>query len=683
MTAVDWIIVVTSCALLAGFGIYSSRFMHSVADFLAANRAGGRYMLSIASAMAGTGAISAIAMFEMHANSGLPPLWWTLMSIPVGVVIILSGWVYYRFRETRCLTMAQFFEVRYSKPFRVYAAILMWLAGIVNFGIFPIVEARFFVYFLGWPQYIDLMGLQIYTVSLVMLLTLGVSTLFAILGGQITVMLTDCAQGIFCSFIYLAVCFYLLHHFGWVEITGGLQAASSPGKSMLNPFDTADADFNAWFFLIGVFGSFYGYMSWQGSAGYRASGISPHEQKMAQVIGIWRQLPLSVMFVLIPICAVALLNLPQHAGEAEHVRAALGAIDNEAIQKQMTSPIALAQMLPPGLKGLMCVVMLFFLITTQDTYLHSWGSMLVQDVIMPLRRRAFQPRQHVLLLRLSVLFVAVFSFFFGLYFVQTEYILMYMAITGAIVSGAGAVIVGGLYWRHGTALAAWVAMTIGWIMAAGSMVLSQVQAHWFPDAPPPAERGPLVNFIYWVNSIDGQVTWFWTMIFCLTSYVLISVVTGLRRPFNLEKMLHRGPYRVDDDHAIEEPRVPLWWKITGFTREFSSADRWLAVALVVWNFGWFAVFACGTIYHSITGISDSFWPGFWQTWIWTNLLIGIPATIWFAIGGVNDIRLLFLRIRSIARDSTDDGRVSKSKESPQENAVRVNQKTSSEEFAQS
>src|SRR5262245_19744031 len=132
MASIDWIIVATCGIALAVFSLYTSRFMTGVADFLAANRTGGRYMMSLAG-MSGLGAISAIALYEMYYKAGLPPVWWNLMSIPVTVIITLSGWVYYRYRETRVLTLAQLFEVRYSRKFRIYSGMITWLCGLVNF----------------------------------------------------------------------------------------------------------------------------------------------------------------------------------------------------------------------------------------------------------------------------------------------------------------------------------------------------------------------------------------------------------------------------------------------------------------------------------------------------------------------------------------------------------------------
>jgi hypothetical protein len=114
------------------------------------------------------------------------------------------------------------------------------------------------------------------------------------------------------------------------------------------------------------------------------------------------------------------------------------------------------------------------MITTDDTYLHSWGSILIQDVIMPFRKKPFTPEEHIRVLRWSIAGVAVFGFLFSLLFRQTQYILMFFAVTGAIfLGGAGSCIVGGLYWKRGTAGGAWAAMISGSLLAVGSLVIQQ------------------------------------------------------------------------------------------------------------------------------------------------------------------------------------------------------------------
>jgi len=656
MSWIDWAIVGGCMVLLTLFSVSTFRHMSGVADFLSANRSGGRYLLAIASGMSGIGAITVVAMFEAYYTAGFPPLWWTLMSIPVSVIIVLTGWVYYRFRETRCLTMAQFFEARYSRSFRIYTGILTWVSGIVNFGIFPAVASRFFVYFCGLPTSMEMGVFVIPTYVPIMVVTLGMALVYTCLGGQITVMVTDCVQGVFCGFGFIIVCVYLLYAFGWADITTALSAAPA-GASMLDPTQTSSVkDFNFWFYAIGVFGSFYGYMSWQGSQGYYSSGLNPHEQKMGQIISLWRLLPQNVMIVLIPVCAFAFMTLTQYAAEADGVRVVLAGIDNEAIRTQMTVPVVLSHILPAGIRGLFCAIMILFLITTQDTYLHSWGSIFIQDVVLPLRKRPFTPKQHVYLLRCSIVFVALFAFLFSAFFQQTTYILMFMAITGAIVSGAGVVIIGGLYWKYGTALASWAAMTIGWVIAVGKIILEQV-SHFYTDVVG-ADRGLYLQWMDWINGINNQWIWFWTMLLCIVTYVVVSLFRRRSsQGFDLDQMLNRGKYQIAEEHVVEESSPSLWWKILGFTREFSRTDRWLAVALVVWNFGWFGLFIVGTACNFMFDIPGWVWSRFWQGWIWVNLGIGLPATIWFAIGGAQDIRRLFKRLSSVERDASDDGHV--------------------------
>ena len=148
---VDLGIIGIVLAIVIGFAIYSQRFTRSVADFLSANRCAGRYLLTVASGSAGMGAISIVATWEKFYQAGFTALFWGQMLAPIGLLMALSGWIIYRYRETRAMTLAQFLEMRYSRRFRVFTGVLCWVSGVLNYGIFPAVTARFFIYFLGLP----------------------------------------------------------------------------------------------------------------------------------------------------------------------------------------------------------------------------------------------------------------------------------------------------------------------------------------------------------------------------------------------------------------------------------------------------------------------------------------------------------------------------------------------------
>ena len=90
---------------------------------------------------------------------------------------------------------------------------------------------------------------------------------------------------------------------------------------------------------------------------------------------------------------------------------------------------------------------------------------------MPFRKMQFTPKQHIWALRFSIIFVAAFAWLFSYFYRQTDYVYMFFAITGAIVSGAGAAIIGGLYWKRGGVYAAWVSFIAGAVIALTGIAL--------------------------------------------------------------------------------------------------------------------------------------------------------------------------------------------------------------------
>ena len=138
MQLIDWLIVFLVFSGMIYSVSYSKGLMKSVTDFLAAGRTAGRYVVSISSGIAGLGAISIMMFLEMGYVSGFALAWWGLSQGIIILLITVSGWVIYRFRSTRCLTLPQFFEMRYSRKFRIFTGIVAFVAGIINFGIFQI-----------------------------------------------------------------------------------------------------------------------------------------------------------------------------------------------------------------------------------------------------------------------------------------------------------------------------------------------------------------------------------------------------------------------------------------------------------------------------------------------------------------------------------------------------------------
>jgi SSS family solute:Na+ symporter len=100
--------------------------------------------------------------------------------------------------------------------------------------------------------------------------------------------------------------------------------------------------------------------------------------------------------------------------------------------------------------------------STHDSYLLCWSSVLVQDVIAPLSRRPLTTERRVTITRVLIVVIGIYIWIWGLFYTGSDDIWDYMAITGAIYStGAFAVLVGGLYWPRASSTGAFCALLAG------------------------------------------------------------------------------------------------------------------------------------------------------------------------------------------------------------------------------
>ena len=295
---VDWLIVAICLAVLV-FGVsLSKKYVQSVADFLSAGRTAGRYMITVSQGMAAIGAITIVGQWEMNYVAGFALRWWEFIMAVVLLAITVSGWVLYRFRQTRALTIAQFLEIRYSRNFRIFTGILAFISGLLNFGIFPAVSARFLIYFTGIPLYVNIFGIDVSTFPLVMASFLLISLYFVFSGGQIAVIITEFIQGVFSNFTFLVIIVFALFFVNWDQIFNAVITAPD-NASLINPYKTSEVpDFNFWYFIINVIGVIYVKLSWQGSQGFNSSAKSAHEAKMGEVLGNLRDIPKWLFLVL-------------------------------------------------------------------------------------------------------------------------------------------------------------------------------------------------------------------------------------------------------------------------------------------------------------------------------------------------------------------------------------------------
>ncbi|HEY5139851.1 MAG TPA: hypothetical protein VIJ25_11125, partial [Methylococcales bacterium] len=371
-------------------------------------------------------------------------------------------------------------EMRYGKAFRVFFGVQAFISGIMVFGIFPAVGGRFFKYYCGFPTWeVSFFGVSVdITLAIIMAILLGISLFFTFAGGQIGVIVTDFFQSVFSNIAFLAVLLFLLWMIPWDRLYQTIVQRPA-GESMIDPFDASKISvFNVWFFVIHVILQFWYYMSYQGNQGFNSSALTPHEARMAKSLGVWRMSMQGIPIVIIAVMAYVIMHHSMYSGVQQRVETCLQAVDAQTspvIRNQVMTSVVMSQFLPIGLVGAFCSVMLASFIASHDTCLHSWGSIFIQDVVLPFKKQRLTSAQHLRWLKLSAVGVAVFVFVFSLFFTQFDFIFMYLDLIGISGAGAGSVIVFGLYWRRGTTAAAFTAMIIG---VAAFIAAFAIQKYW-------------------------------------------------------------------------------------------------------------------------------------------------------------------------------------------------------------
>lgn len=348
-----------------------------------------------------------------------------------------------------------------------------------------------------------------------------------------------------------------------------------------------------------------------------------------------------------------------------------------SLYQQMMMPSVLSRIFPVGMLGLFCLLMIMLLISTDDTRIFNASSTLMQDMILPLYKKHLAPAKHLLYLRLTSIGVAIFFLIVSLFFAQLDYINMFTTIMCALwTGGAGPILVFGLYSRFGNLTGAWSAIIFG----SGTSFLGLVlQRTWAMSIYPFLERmqwvegvnsflvavsTPLDPWIHWemdplkfpINSFE---IYFISMIFSVAGYIIGSYLTY--KPFNLEKLLHRGIY------SDEPPKPKVRWtarnffsRIIGITPEYTRGDKIIAYSVFFYSI----VYQVGLVFVGIVIWNMiSPWPREWWTlkFFLTSLVIpgivGVISTVWFLIGGIYDARNLFTDLEKRVEDPDDNGQV--------------------------
>ena len=360
---IDWIIMLVPFTAVLAIAVYTRRYARDVVDYLAAGRVAGRYVICVGDVATALSVQVLVGNCESTYRAGSAMGFWGILTMPLGMFLSLAGYCVYRWRACRALSFGQFLEMRYSHSFRVTAATIRNFAEMITNSISPAIAANFFIYFLGLPHRIMLfkgtpleVNLPCFAILVAISLTLALVAIWP--AGRISLLVTDTFQGIVSYPIFVLIAGYVFFHFAWGTTIEPVIMDRVPGESFVNPFDISKLrDFNMFALGVSLMATILQRASWFGNDTSNA-GRTPHEQKMAGVLGTWRNGFAYTMVGLLTLLVITTMNHERFiqpgnpTGFSSHeTRVALlnkvasEVVPDEAVREQIAAD--LAAMAPP------------------------------------------------------------------------------------------------------------------------------------------------------------------------------------------------------------------------------------------------------------------------------------------------------------------------------------------------
>ncbi len=446
---IDWIIVMVYICIPLVIGIMVRKYIRQLSDFIVAGRSL-RIFLAIAT-LTGTelGLVTVMYNAELGFRHGFSAYHVALIESICVLAVGLTGFIVYKLRELRVMTIPEFYEMRFGRKVRIIGGTILALGGILNMGLFLQAGARFMM---GVTGYSNLAGLKIFmSVMLIMVL------IYTVLGGMVSVVLNDFLQFFVLSTAMLIGSFFVIQKIGWdtlFEIPTGVNAAS-----WFNPV-AEGSGFGTIYVIFMVALTFSAATLWQSSTLRALSAKTP---KIAKRLYVWSS-----------ISYMARRGIPMLWGVAAFIfvsqtpRLFEAFTGPDALSSQFGMPIFIAKVLPSGFLGLLTAGMMAAFMSTHDSYLLSWSSVITQDIIAPLKKNNLSDKMRLLITRVCIVIIGLFLLFWGLWFEAPVSLWNYMAVTGTIyLAGAFTVVGAGLYWKRASKTGATIALFAGLLAVLG------------------------------------------------------------------------------------------------------------------------------------------------------------------------------------------------------------------------
>lgn len=423
---IDWAFIIGFLILSLSIGLFARKQIINVDDFLLVGRRLRSFRGIATLASTEMGLVTIIYFSEEAYSNGFVAIIAGIIAALTMWVIGKTGFVIKHLRSLGIRTVPEYFQIRFRPGVRWIAGVLIFLTGILNLGIFLQVEGKFLSIAMGFPAH---------TLPVIMGIILVIVVSYTMLGGMYSVVITDVFQFIILLAGIVMITYYSLVHAGGIKgmVTTVQVHYSDAG------FNLRDAPRYGLLFIFWT-ALYYtsGWSSWQ--------PVVQRVFSMKDVATAMKLYRISSIFMFFRAC------LPMLWGIA--ALAVIGLIP----ETQTALPQMLIRIIPAGMMGFIMIGFLSASMSTYDSYLLSFSAILTQDIVAPLLKRQIDGKKRMFFIRIGIIVIGFFIYFWGIYYEFTETVFRYIALTGSLAfAGTLTGLVGGIYWKKASTTGAYLA----------------------------------------------------------------------------------------------------------------------------------------------------------------------------------------------------------------------------------
>jgi len=446
-SALDWAIVGAYLVGTVIIGLWVNRYIKGMGEFLVAGRSL-KTRLGIATMIGSElGLVTAMFAAQKGFSDGFAAFHIGLMAGIATIIVGLTGFIVVPLRKMGVMTIPEYYQKRFgSRNLRILGGFILAVAGILNMGLFLKAGAIFVS---------GITGINEDAVKWVMTAMILLVLIYTCLGGMISVIITDYVQFVVLSIGLLVTCVIAVKKIGWSTLVKGVDAIYS--DQGFNPLiaEGIGGSYVVWMFFLGVISC----AVWQ-TAVMRACAAESVE--VVKKMYIWSSLGFMIRFLIPQFIGICALVYFFDLGSAQPFFDEQGQVSNDSNVTMKAMPVFLGQLLPVGLLGIVAAGMIAAFMSTHDTYLLCWASVLTEDVFNPLKSFKMSNRQRIRMTRVFLILIAAFLVMWGLWYPLGQDLWDYMAVSGSIYfTGAFAIMMMGLYWNKASVVGAYSALIIG------------------------------------------------------------------------------------------------------------------------------------------------------------------------------------------------------------------------------